>query len=76
MFQVRICHARGATTGDPLSPMLFLLVMEVLNALICKVDDWSLFQPLGVSSIPFRTSLYMDDLIMSLSLVSRDLQLA
>jgi hypothetical protein len=34
----RICHAQGLCQGDPLSPMLFLLVMEVLNSLFRKAD--------------------------------------
>jgi hypothetical protein len=47
----RICHGRGLQQGDPLSHMLFLLVMEVLHTLIQKGEDWSLLQGLGVSSI-------------------------
>jgi hypothetical protein len=64
------CH------GDPPSPMLFLLVMEILSALIHKADAWSLWQPLGVRTNSHCASLYADDLILFISPVHQDLQLA
>jgi hypothetical protein len=53
--------------------MLFLLIMEVLSALICIADDWSLLQDLGVCSIPHRTTFYTDDLILVIRSAARDM---
>jgi hypothetical protein len=61
-------------TGLPLSPMLFLLVMEALNALIHIADGWSLLQPLG-THLPHHTYFYADDLVMFISPSVRDMQL-
>jgi hypothetical protein len=70
----RICHAHGLRQGDPLSPMLFLLAMEVLNALISRADFWSLFKPLAVHGIRHWASLYADDLVVFISPEPQDIQ--
>jgi hypothetical protein len=46
--------------------MLFLLVMQVLNALIRKAEQCHLLQDLAIRSIPHRASLYAMDFILFL----------
>lgn len=42
-----IQHQRGLRQGDPLSPMLFIIVMDVLNSLFVKAGSEGLLQPLS-----------------------------
>jgi hypothetical protein len=45
----RICYA--LCQGDLLSPMVFILVMEVSSAMFCKADSWALMEALGARKI-------------------------
>jgi hypothetical protein len=47
--------------------MLFILVMDVLNAMLRKASDSSGFLPLNDCAIRHRASLYTDDLVLFLS---------
>lgn len=68
----RICHARGLRQGDPLSPLLFIIVMDVLNALISEADRRSELTPLPGNTIKHRASVYADDLVVFLVPSARD----
>lgn len=59
----RICHARGLHQGDPLSLMLFVLAMEVLNHFLRWIEQQRLLAPLP-SAVTNRASLYADDLVI------------
>lgn len=50
--------------GDPLSPMLFILMMEVLHRLFIKATDAEIIQELEVPAIKYQCSLYADGVII------------
>lgn len=59
-----ICHQRGLRQGDPPSPMVFILVMDVLNSLVVKACELGLLQPLLHRGSGQRISLYADDVVL------------
>jgi hypothetical protein len=62
----RIQHVRGLRQGDPTSPMLFLVGMEVLTAMVTKAVDGGIFKRLvGIKPLQ-RISVYADDVVIFL----------
>jgi len=72
----RIRHRRGLQQGDPLSPMLFILVMDVLNSLFTRAAEAGLLQPLSSRPIQHRISLYADDVALFLRPTAADINLS
>ena len=70
-----IQHKRGLCQGDPLSPMLFILVMDVLNWLVTRASEAGLLQPLSSRPIQHRISLYADDVAIFLRPAAADINL-
>jgi hypothetical protein len=58
-----ICIKRGLKQGDPLAPLLFLLVAEGLGGLMRKAVEQGRFQPfkVGRSHLPISLLQYADD---------------
>jgi hypothetical protein len=68
----RIRHVRGLRQGDPLSPLLFVIVMDMLNALLAQADRRGEITPLPGNNIKHCASFYADDLMLFLAPTARD----
>jgi hypothetical protein len=71
----RICHAWGLRLGDPLSPFLFVITMEVLNAFFRLADCRGLLSLLQARAVRYRVFLYMDDLVLFVNPVVQDIRI-
>jgi hypothetical protein len=69
----RIFHRRGLRQGGPLSPMIFLLVMDVLGSMIGKAAEEELLQPLARRALQHQVSLYADDVVFFLCPEANDI---
>ena len=70
----KIVQRRGLRQGDPLSPMLFILVMDVLCYLVKKAFEEGLLEPLARRNLQDRISLYADDVVIFLQPLSSDIR--
>jgi mannosylglycoprotein endo-beta-mannosidase len=57
-------HGRGLRQGDPISPMLFIIVMDVLSGMFRAVEERGLLSDLRSLGIRNRVSLYADDVVV------------
>jgi len=69
----RITHARGLRQGDPISPMLFVIVMESLNSLFKEADRRGALSPVPGRVACNRASLYADDVVLLVAPTQTDL---
>jgi hypothetical protein len=59
-----IKHRRGLRQGDPLSPYLFILAIDVLNRLLDIATEDGFLSPLKGRQARLRLSLYADDAVI------------
>lgn len=70
----QIRHRCGLRQGDPLSPMLFIIAMDVLTSLVEKVDYMGLLEPLATRWTGHHVSICADDVVLFASPKQQDLR--
>jgi hypothetical protein len=71
----KIFHRRGLRQDDPLSPMLFILVMDMLGHMFSKPAADDMLQPLARSVLPHQISLYADVVVLFIQPEESDIAL-
>ncbi|WVZ77404.1 hypothetical protein U9M48_025274 [Paspalum notatum var. saurae] len=69
-----IRHQRGVRQGDSLSPLLFILAMEVLSRLFSRAEAAGLLPPLEIPAVRNRCSLYADNVILFVNPIPSEAQ--
>jgi hypothetical protein len=59
-----IWHRRGLRQGDPLSPSLFVLIMNTLNRVLVKAIELGILRRLARRELATSVSLYADDVVV------------
>jgi hypothetical protein len=72
----RIIHRRGLRQGDPLFPMLFILVMNILALIFNRAEESGLLQHLSGRVKLHQISMYTDDVVLFLSPSVADISIA
>lgn len=62
----KVLHQRGLRLGDPLSPLLFAIVMDALAACFASAESAGLITPLNCQLMNFNVSLCAGDVFMFL----------
>lgn len=70
---IPLIHRRGLRQGDSLSPLLFILAIDILHRLITKAADDGILAPLPGRELKLRTSMYADDVVIFANPVRKSL---
>lgn len=69
-----IINQRGPRQGDPLSSMLFILVMDILGHLVIKAKEEGLLLPLSSRPLRHRISIFADDVVLFICPEASDIE--
>lgn len=68
-----IAHACGLLQGDPISPMLFLLVIDILDSIFRRFNQSQALLPVNQWRIKHRASFFADDVALFLHPTTSDM---